>query len=278
MKNRKLICAVLIVVCLVIFVGYRIVDKAATDSASPEISISGELQLSVLDEKEAMLTGVSATDNKDGDVTGSLVIEGVKVLDSDGTVSITYAAFDSAGNVAKAERIAQYTDYVSPRFTLRAPLVFSSSNFDVLSIVGAEDLFDGDIKHRVRVNPLEDMSSATVGEHEVQFRVSNSLGDTSELILPVEVIAAGKYNANLTLKSYIVYLPVGADFNEKSYLNEFICYGDAVSLNGGVPTGYRFITEGRVDTETPGVYTVSYEVTYNQVYTGYSKLIVVVEG
>ena len=40
----------------------------------------------------------------DGDVTASLVVERVNLTDSDGSISVSYAAFDSAGNVAKVKR------------------------------------------------------------------------------------------------------------------------------------------------------------------------------
>ena len=53
---------------------------------------------------EELLAGVTATDETDGDVTGSLVVEKVSKV-GNGTVIVTYGARDAANNVAKASRV-----------------------------------------------------------------------------------------------------------------------------------------------------------------------------
>ena len=50
---------------------------------------------------EELLTGVTATDETDGDVTASLVVEKVSEV-GNGTVIVTFGARDRANNVAKA--------------------------------------------------------------------------------------------------------------------------------------------------------------------------------
>ena len=285
MKKWKSICLVLIVLCLAAFYGYRAVDRITTDTQAPQITMSGQLQVSVGDPKTALLQGVTAQDKKDGDVTASVLVERVRLVDSDGTVNVTYAAFDKAGNVAKAERQVQYIDYESPRFTLNGPLAFQqNSGFDVLSVVSVEDMLDGDITHRVRAASVDKNSITSLGTHDVEFRVTNSLGQTVKLCLPVEVYPAGTYQGSLELTDYLIYLPVGTRCDAKSYLGKFTQGTDTTVLNGSLPGDFSLRTTGSVDTGTPGVYSVAYEVTYNKAdgvssaYTGYSKLIVVVEG
>lgn len=290
MKNKNWISVLLIIVCVVGYYGYRALDLARTDTKAPKIEINTErVEVSVLDPKSALLQGVTAMDNVDGDVTESAVVESISLLNRDGTISVSYAAFDSTGNVAKATREAKYTDYESPKLTLSGPLLYSyGSNFDVLSTVGATDMIDGDIQHRVRATALEEDSIAVLGTHQVRFQVNNSLGDTMALELPVEVYAADTYNAGLTLTEYLIYLPVGANFNPSSYLGDFTLRGETTNLRNGLPGNYTLRTKGEVQTQQPGVYCMEYRVTYtvrnetnpnlNQEYTGYSKLIVVVEG
>lgn len=290
MKNRKWLHLVLIAACLVVFYGYRAADRLATDTAAPEISMDGQLlQVSVLDPKSALLQGVTAQDKRDGDVTSSLVVEEVALMDSSGAANVTYAAFDRAGNVTKAERVIQYTDYESPRFSLSAPLAFpQNTGFDVLDYIGAEDMLDGNITHRIRATALDTSAITALGVHDVEFRVSNSLGETVELVLPVEVYLSGSFDAKLTLTDYLVYLPVGASFNAQSYVDAYTLGTETTSLRAGMPENFSLRTTGVVDTATPGVYSVDYRVTYtrvnqtnsdlNQSYIGYSKLIVVVEG
>lgn len=283
MKRNGLLI-VLLVICLLLFGAYLVYERSVLDKTPPLISIEeGEqmLQLSVTDDRQLLLQGVRATDDRDGDVTKQIVVESVDQLNADEQVVVTYAAFDSSGNVSKATRTIQYTDYVGPRLTLSQALVFPySSRLDPLPFVGAEDALDGDIRHRVKATLLDESMINEEGTHPVRFRVTNSLGDTEELVIGVEVYPAGKYNATLSLTDYIVYLPVGADFSAEAYLNKFTMYGQTLSLRTGVGEDLQLRITGVVDTGKAGVYPVSYTVTRqygNQLYAGYSKLIVVVE-
>ena len=290
MKKRNLLCIVLIVLCVGAFVGYRMLDAMRTDTRAPEIVVPpGVLEASVKEPKSDLTRGLTAKDREDGDVTDSLVVESIGILSSNGTVSVTYAAFDAAGNVAKAQREVRFTDYHSPRFVLSAPLIYSySSNFDVLRTVGAVDVLDGDIQHRVRAMTLEESSITVAGLHQVQFQVTNTLGDTHTQIFPVEVLTANTYDAQLTLTDYLVYLPVGSAFNPSSYLDCYTLRGEETKLEGSVPKGFSLKTKGTVQVQQPGTYVVEYRLTYtdphptnpelDKEYVGYSKLIVVVEG
>lgn len=53
---------------------------------------------------EELLAGVTATDETDGDVTGSLVVEKVSEVGT-GTVIVTFGVKDSSGNVGKRSRM-----------------------------------------------------------------------------------------------------------------------------------------------------------------------------
>ena len=288
MKKRTWLSIMLIVLCLAVFFGYRTVKRLSADTKAPQINISsGVQQASVLAPKETLLQGVTAKDDTDGDVTASLVVESVR-MDSDGNATVSYAAFDRAGNVAKASRQVQYTDYESPRFSLTGPLLFSqNSSADVLSRIRVTDLVDGDITRRVRATSLSEDSLSSIGTHEIALRVTNSMGDTAELTLPVEIYSPGAYQASLSLTDYLIYLPVGAAFNPKDYLGSFKIGEEDTSLKNGIPRDLSLQTSGTVDTHIPGVYSVDYTVTHtvintgdregSRVYSGRSKLIVVVE-
>ena len=56
---------------------------------------------------EELLAGVTATDETDGDVTGSLVVEKVSEV-GNGTVIVTYGVKDVSGNVGKASRVITF--------------------------------------------------------------------------------------------------------------------------------------------------------------------------
>lgn len=289
MKKGNWLWILLILLAVGAFVGYCSLDAMRADTKAPEIRMASEmLEVSVADDRSALLQGVTATDNRDGDVTDSLVVESVTLVEKNGTVAVSYAAFDAAGNVARAERRAVYTDYVSPRFTLEKPLIYTQGvSFDVLTNVGATDVFDGEIPHRVRATVMGNEVINTVGTHLVQFQVTNSLGDTQTVNFPVEVMLSNPSNAQMELSQYVVYLSAGASFNAADYLKSFSYDRSSVKLSGRIPAGFDLETKGQVQTQNPGIYTVSYTLTYTQSnensnssreYTAYSKLIVVVEG
>lgn len=270
-------------VCLVILVVYQAWDRSRTDSQAPAIYIEeGMLTVSSADSDAVLLQGVTAVDETDGDVTESIVIESVGTISEDAQVTVIYAAFDAAGNVAKASRTVQYADYTPPRFISDEALAFGyGTNFDIMDHVGAVDQRDGDISHWVKVTSLSSGFLSDPGIYDVKLQVTNSLGDLEELIVPVEIYPAGTYNSELTLTDYLIYLSAGETFVAEDYLDAFVFYINTVDLTKGVPADYVVHTSGTVDTNTPGVYAVSYTVSYAQgyqVYTGYSKLIVVVEG
>ncbi len=290
MKKWNWLLMLLIAVCLAGFFAYIEIDKLRTDTVAPEIIIETQtLEASVRDPKSALVQGLSAEDDRDGDVTDSLVVENMTLKNTDGLVSVGYAAFDAAGNVAKAERDVQFADYESPKFTLNRPLAYVyGTNFDILSNIGAIDVLDGEIQHRVRAMPLEETSIAQLGTHQVLFQVSSSLGDTVKIALPVEVYEGDTFNATVTLKDYLIYMKKGESFSANRYLDSFTWLGEEVDLTQGIPANFEVKTKGQVMNQYPGTYVVEYRVTYtdrhetnslyDRAYTGYTKLIVIVEG
>lgn len=273
------------IVAVLVFFGYCILDRMSTDTMAPEIIMDAEkVSVSVKDQQELLLKGVIAKDDVDGDVTGSLVVESVYGIDDSHCATVAYAAFDSSGNVAKAERVVQYKDYRSPHFTVSRALAFEEgSNFEVLDVVGATDVIDGNIHRRVKATMLSNASSVKEeGNHKVQFQVTNSLGDTSQIVLPLEVYPTDSYDAYLELSEYIIYLPKRAVFEPNKYLLGFTYRTEEFDLSEEIPEMFTVEIEGDVNTSVSGVYPVSYIVKYtvdeNHSYVGYSKLIVVVEG
>ena len=290
MKKRTLILLMLIALCIAVFFGYRAFDRARTDSNPPVIHLEPQPpEISVNAPKGILLQDVTAVDDISGDVSDSVIVESIRLLSSDGKISVGYAAFDDAGNVAKTQREAHFNNYRSPRFTLNGPLLYPfGKSFDVLDNIGAKDFIDGDISHHVRAMLTEGTPVSTEGTHMIQFQVSNSMGDTTTEILPVEVYISDDYNAELTLKEYLVYLPINGIFNAKFYPDTFTFQRETNELGPILPNNYSLEISGDVDTHTPGIYTVTYTLTYTEKnewtkevireFIGFSKLIVIVEG
>ena len=284
MKKKDWFCLVLAALCLGVLLCYRTMARLRADNTAPEIIVEDQLlEVSALDPREALIQGVTARDDRDGDVTDSLVVESVRLLDRDGTVTVTYAAFDSARNVAKKTREVRYSDYESPRFSLEKPLLFTQKSNELLKLISAWDMVDGDISNRIRATALEEVATGYSGTYHVRFQVTNSLGDTVDLVLPVEVYTPAGNEAKLTLTDYLIYLKPGDQFNARNYLDELAVGRDTFYLGGNLPETMDLTITGKVETGVPGVYEIDYQLTYcpdsrrtDLSYTAYSKLIVVV--
>ena len=282
MKKRNWIPVLVMLICFGLFMAYRLYQRAVTDTKAPVITAQDEAgvpEISVKDEN-ALLQGVTAQDARDGDVTGSIIVERISSTGENGQILVTYAAFDSSGNVGKLQRPMRYTDYIGPRFSLTQPLVFSyGGQYDVLNYVRAEDSMDGDIRHRIRTTQVSENALSEEGTHEILFQVTNSLGDTEALVLPVQVQYAGKYEGQLYLKQYLVYLKTAEPFDAQAYLQNVVYRGENTNLAGRVPGALKLEVNHTVDTRTPGVYTVDYTVSdAGGAWSAFSRLIVVVEG
>ncbi len=277
-KKGKWLLLLLVLICCIGLAVYQVIWNQAYDRDPPVITMdSDELTLSVSDPESDLLQGVTATDPQDGDVTGSLVVESVRGVVADQEFTVTYAAFDSAGNVVKAQRTVHYSDYVSPKFSLTGSLLLrSSSSLDIFSELQAEDVFDGNLTDRIKATLTGGgQQISDPGDYTVEFRVTNSLGDTAYLEAPIRVVAAEDSNAEITLTDYLIYVPKGENLQPKEYLDTMKAGSETISL--GRYNADEFIdVDSHVDTDTPGTYWVDYTVTYED-YTGQSRLIVVVE-
>lgn len=277
-KMKRWVLLVVMVVCCAAFAFYIYMEREAEDHLAPEISFqSEELQISVADPEKVLLDGVTAWDTRDGNVTASIIVEGISNISADNLATVTYAAFDRAGNVAKAQRAVRYVDYESPRFTLSQPLVFSSGKtINIMNYIGAEDAIDGTLDEKIKATLVSGEGNITdVGVHEVEFRVTNSMGETVYLTIPVETYQAGDYNATLELSENLVYVKKDSYFEERSYLQRMRAGSQVIELDTAADDVSVQI-QSDVNTKIPGAYSVKYTVK-SGTFTGYTRLVVVVE-
>lgn len=319
-KKNPLLILLPVLLCAVMTGIYAYVFVLKDDTTAPELFIDSELlEVSVYAGEEELLAGVRAADETDGDLTSSILIEGIANLNENHEAVITYAACDAAGNVSKISRTLRYTDYESPVFLQnRSMTIAANSSPDLLAYMDAEDMIDGDIGSRIKGTLISDTTSLSYpGIHQVEFRVSNSLGDTQRITLPVEVYENGAYNATVDLgDDYLIYLRRGAVFKPEEFLEKLVVGNTEYSLKNQNPEEVNLtkdeiaalgndrelevrtyinnyvdpednidpfvgIANVEIDSEVintiPGIYSVSYTVNYEDRYTGYARLNVVVE-
>lgn len=101
---------VLLVLVCGILGGGLFAIRGTMDRVAPEIQIpEAQAEYHIGDTKEVLLKDVTAVDDKDGDVTDSLVVENVFTDEEKGVATVVYVAKDSSNNVAKVTRYMTYT-------------------------------------------------------------------------------------------------------------------------------------------------------------------------
>lgn len=269
MKLLKLILIILTVVLIVLygvtFIGQRFSGK----QDAPEITCAdGLLEISVHDPEAALLTGISATDKQDGDLTGKVQVLSISKLITNNTAKVTYMVFDSHGNMDTLVRQIRYSDYSRPVFAIKRPLIYAKNEaIALLDRLQVTDVIDGDITESVRVSALSATSDSEV--HTVSLQVTNSMGDTTRITLPVILQEGTSYRPDIRLSTYLTYINAGDAFNAQSYVTS------VTTMEGSVNPSTVQITSS-VDTSTAGTYYVYYRYPFNGTM-GLSILTVVVQ-
>lgn len=268
----RIVKILLVLVFAVVAVFYTMNDHSKQNSAAdsgPVITCDSEtLNISVSDGEQALLRGIAATDEQDGDLSSQVLVSGISKLISDNTAKVTYVVFDSDDNLATLTCNVHYTDYQRPRFSLDEPLLYAADEEIVLlDRLHATDVIDGDITNSIRVSYTQTTSDPEIVTVDVQ--VINSMGDNARLTLPMIIVESGGLRPVVNLSTYLLYLEQGDPFYAGDYL-ESATYGNdrLSSLNTTI--------SGQVDTDTPGTYTVTYTSSYNG-SSGCAILTVVVE-
>lgn len=188
MKLFRIAVLILFLLSTAAYVGYRGYGSRKLDAIGPEIEYHQEaLQVSVTTSEEELLQGVTAFDGVDQDVTKSLLIESVSDFIGPGKRLITYAAFDSSNNITKCVRELTYTDYTPPRFIILKPLRFAlGTSQGITGYLQVLDCIDGDITDQIKFEQPDYYFGALGGSYPIEFRATNSAGDTAYLSAEVE--------------------------------------------------------------------------------------------
>lgn len=252
---------------------------------------SNSIEISVTDDEEAILQGVSAADSNDGDVSDTLIVETMGQFLSPGRRNVTIAAVDKSGNVAKETRQVTYTDYTPPKFELEEPLRFPINTTNILEFVTATDCLDGDLTRQIKISNSTYVDSTVADDYETILTVTNSAGDTTKLPCTVTIYDNSTESGcpQFELSKYLIYVPAGTKVNPWNYVSAISMRGihyerleeDDGNLYSPDRTSWIAPSEvsikGDVDLNTPGTYEYKYKITDTNNRTGRVRLIVVVE-
>ncbi len=270
MRTLQRITIILFAAVLAVFCGVKIYTRLYLDRSAPVISLDSDtISVSVSDPREKLLEGVSAYDDRDGDLTGSVMIKSVTQLITGNTAKVNYIVFDSSNNMAMASRNVRYTDYEKPRFALEKPLVFAvGSKVTLTDRLTASDVIDGDISDAIRITS-QNVAVNYEGVYSITVQVTNSMGDSETVTLKTTVNNSSYARRLVTLSEYITYVEAGTEFDPASYIRN-------VRAPGGDPlTEDNVEIVSNVDTSVPGYYEAAYTCSsQGETFTAYLAVIV----
>lgn len=229
---KKGIVAGLVVLCLALGAGTAAV-MVTGDRKGPEITVPSGADVTYEEGSDtaALLDGVTAVDDKDGDVTSSLVIENIFPNDDRTSASVVYAAKDSHNNVSKVTRRVNY------KAAENGNQEENTSDADAASASDAAE------------PSAEETQQNTENTEDTE-------GVKNETDAQMEIAALPAESPKLYLNTYEVTVAAGSELDKISYIKEITDDADSQE---------ELFTEiqidGDVDTATPGDYTLTYHVT-----------------
>ena len=147
-------------------------DVVVVDTKAPEIQLLTDPDYFTLPGSEYQEEGFVATDNHDGDITGSVVRTQTQE-------QVTYTATDSSGNMTEVTRPIVYSDPIAPELTLKGQQLILVRRGKTYREPGftALDNCDGDITDKVVVNGT--VNSSKDGTYVLEYSVEDAAGNVT---------------------------------------------------------------------------------------------------
>lgn len=263
---------ILALIVMLILTGWTVSQELRKDTTPPVFSDPlEEIHISISDDPSAMLAQLSATDDRDGDLTDHIRIERISRFGDHNQVDVSFVVFDNARNMSRHYRTVYYDDYTPPRFSLAEPLVYNEgATVGVMDRLKLYDVLEGDISYKVKLEDAN-VNDSQSGMYEVTLRAVTDHGVDVAVRVPLNVLKYDALAPKITLSDYLVYVKKGADFEPSQYITD-------VRDCNGFPIDFKLVfVYSQVDTTKAGGGQVRYETTDGLGRKGYTYLTVIVE-
>ncbi len=223
---KKGLVAMLLLACAALLAG-NVVIYIGKDRNGPEITVpQEELTYVAGSDTSALLNGVTAVDDRDGDVTSTVMVESIIPNEDQTGASVIYVAKDSKNNVTKAARLISYAADAGQAAAQEAEAAAQQA---------AQEAAAAD----QTVASGEDAQTADDGAAQNEAAIA---------ALPAE-------SPRFYLTQYSVEVERGAELNRLGYVQDITDDKDSRDeLYQGIQIS------GEVDTNTPGEYMLEYYV------------------
>ena len=232
--SGTIVAAILIAVTVMLGIG--------VDNDAPVINFEEKIAYDDKQPIAALLEGVSAYDGRDGDVTSSIMVESLIVLDNGKEAKVTYTAKDKNNNIVKASRVVAYSG--------SGQSIYASSTVAISN----EDLTAGDLPLTTQaptVTPTEPPTTEAPTEAVTEPTTPEETTTAEpETTTAAPTVAAGGEAPVLTMVTHEGSINVGGFFNVASYVSNITDNNDTRE-----ELFRRIGIEGTYDSYTSGDYT-----------------------
>ena len=258
MKKARIILGILCVISAVGCGYYVQKSRENIDTEGPKLEAASDtLEVSINATEDELTKDVVAEDKKDGNVSDSIIIENItkKVGGNENQFEITYVGFDKSSNSGRLKRNLVYTDYTKTHFALSQELRFPENQaVSLLDYITAEDCIDGDVSPFIIVDGEENLQQEpSAGIYDCTVSVTNSVGDTVQLPLQVEIYddaAMTEYVANINWDTFLANIKAAGVPDELATQLETILTSAVESMTATDEDQDTSATDSSADGET----------------------------
>ncbi|MFF2458513.1 immunoglobulin-like domain-containing protein [Peribacillus simplex] len=193
-------------------------------------------------------TSVKAKDDKDGDLTSAIRVEGKVDTKKVGTYTLTYTVADKAGNVAKVIRKITVYDKVKPVISGAGNKTIKlNSSFNPKTNVSAKDNADGSLTSKIKVTGT--VNTKKKGTYTLKYTVTDSSKNAATVTRKITIDGTKPVISGANSKTVGYY----STFNPKSGVSA------KDNLDGNMTSKIK--VTGTINTKKKGTYTLKYTVT-----------------
>ncbi|HET9326019.1 MAG TPA: immunoglobulin-like domain-containing protein [Candidatus Eisenbacteria bacterium] len=219
------------------------------DTTAPVMALHGESAMTVECHTSFTDAGATAADLCAGDLSAAIQAAGSVDVNTPGSYAVVYSVTDAHGNSANVSRTVNVVDTTAPVMVLHGESAMTVECHTSFTDPGATatDLCAGDLSAAIQVSGLVDVN--TPGTYTLTYQVSDgintsSIGRTVNVVDTTDPILALNGASPITVECHTSFTDPGATASD-------LCAGD---LSGAIQVS------GSVDVNTPGTYTLIYQV------------------
>ncbi|MBC6309403.1 DUF5011 domain-containing protein, partial [Listeria sp. FSL L7-1582] len=211
--------------------------------------------------------GVTASDDRDGDLTSDVTVTASDVDASKaGTYHVTFSVTDAAGNTATKTITVTVTSNEKPVIVANNVSLAKGSTFDPYAYATASDAEDGDLSSKISVIS-NTVDTTKAGTYTVSYSVTDTDGNSVQKTIQVTITSDDKPVINAANQT----VTAGDTFNPYTNVT-------ATDAEDGDLTSKVKVLSSNVNTEVPGTYSVVYSVTDSDSNTTTKTITVTVTG